>query len=113
MARKFLTIIESYRLGPRSERFKALSNGGTDLLGSFSMNFGYHCVATFSRNQSEDYVLVRSTNDGIALPVTDMSASLNRFGALSNRASIWDLPSSIMATGIALALLFLVTQLAP
>ena len=113
MARKLLTIIESDRLGPRSERFKSLDNGSADLLGSLSVNFGHHCVAAFSLNQSDDGVLVRCPNDGIAFPVTDMSASLNRFGALSNRASIWDLPSSIMATGIALALLFLATQGVP
>jgi hypothetical protein len=74
------------------------------------VHFGHHCVAAFSLNQSDDGVLVRCPNDGIAFPVTDMSASLNRFGALGNRASIWDLPSSIMATGTALALLFLTTQ---
>jgi hypothetical protein len=71
------------------------------------------CVAAFSLNQSDDSVLVRCPNDGIAFSVTDMSASLNRFGALSIRASIWGLPSSIMATGIAFALLFLATQGAP
>ena len=73
----------------------------------------HHCVAAFSLHQGDDGVLVRCPNDGIAFPVADMSASLNRFRALGNRASIRDLASSIVAAGIALALLLLATQGAP
>ena len=107
MASKLFTVIVRNRLDPRSEGFKSLDNGGSNLIRRLTINLGYDCIAAFSLNQRDDGVLVCCTNDDVAVPLTNLGASLNRFGSKSNGVPIRDLASSITTTGIPFAPLFL------
>lgn len=113
MASKLLAVIERDRLDPRSHGRKPFNNGGADLVSSLSMNLDHFCIAAFSLHLGHDGMLVCRSNDGVALPVADTGASLNRFRPRGDRAFIWDLAPSIAAAGIAFALLFLAAQGAP
>jgi len=113
MASKLFTVIVCNRLDSRSQGFKSLDNGGSNLIRRLTINLGHHCIAAFSLNQRNNCVLVSRTNNGVAFPVTNVDASLNRFRSKSNGAPIRDLASSITATGIAFASLFLTAQGAP
>ena len=113
MSCKLLTIIEGNRLDPRGDRFKPLDDGSAHLFRRFSLNLGHYCKTAFSLNQGDDGMLMRSANDGVALPMPDMGALFNRRGPFKNRASVRDLTAAIMATGIALTALFLAAQGAP
>ena len=113
MTSKLFTVIVRNRLDPRSEGFKSLDNGGTDLIRRLAIYLSYRCLAAFSLNQCNNCVLVSRTNNGVAFPVTNVDASLNRFRSKSNGAPVRDLASSITATGIAFTLLLLAAQGAP
>ncbi len=113
MACKLVAIIESNRLNPRGDRFKPLADCSANLFRRLSLNLGHHCRTAFSLNQVNYCMLMRSANDGVALPISDLGALFNRLGTLKNRAPVRDLTAAIMATGIALTALFLAAQGAP
>ena len=69
MASKLLNIIEGNRLDPRGDRFKPLGDGSADLFRRLSLNLGHYCKTAFSLNQGDDGMLMRSANDGVALPM--------------------------------------------
>lgn len=113
MACRLIAIIKSNRLDPRGDRLKPLDDCSAHLFRRLSLNLGHHCKTAFSLNQGEDGTLLRSANVGVALPMPDMGALFNRLGPLKNRAPVRDLTAAIMATGIALTMLFLAAQGAP
>ncbi len=113
MACKLLAIIESNRLDPRGDRFKPLDDGGAHLFRRLSLSLGHYCKTAFPLNQGDDGMLMRSANDGIALPMPDMGALFNRRGPFKNQAPVRDLTAAIMATRLALTALFLAVQVAP
>ena len=107
MTSKLLAVIVRNRLDPSGHGLETFNNGTTDLIRRLTINLGYDCIAAFSLNQRDDGVLVCCTNDDVAVPLTNLGASLNRFGSKSNGVPIRDLASSITTTGIPFAPLFL------
>ena len=110
MTSKLFTVIVRNRLDSRSEGFKSLDNGDTDLIRRLAINLGHHCIAAFSFNRRDDCVLVGRSNNCVAFPVTNVDTSLYRFRSKSNRAPVRDLASSITTACIAFALLLLAAQ---
>ncbi len=98
MVSKFFTVILINCLGSRKEWFKLLNNSGPELIRPLAIHVTHHIIGAFSFNKYHDDILMRSSNNSVAFPVTNVGASLNRFISKSNRAPIKDLTASIMAT---------------
>ena len=52
-------------------------------------------------------------DDGVAFPMTYLLATLNARQALAQGPTVWDLPSAVSPTGVALSLLLLAAQVFP
>jgi hypothetical protein len=66
MASKLFTVIVRKSHDSRTEGFKSLGNGGTDLIRRLAINLAHHCTAAFSFNQRDDGILVGRFYNGVA-----------------------------------------------
>ena len=95
---KLFTVIVLNCLDSRSEEFKSLDNGSTNLIRRLAIYFSHHCIAAFSFNQRDGGVLC--PNNGLTFQIANLGATLNRFRSMSNGASVSDLASSIATAAI-------------